>query len=250
MIFDQNLPNDFESEAPETVLAWALEKWGADLGFCTSFQAEGMVLIDMASKLSADLRVFTIDTGRLHQETYTFMDQVRSHYGIDIQVYFPDLLQVESMVSAHGPNLFYESTDSRATCCQVRKVAPLRRALEGLDAWVVGLRRDQGERRQNIRKVEPDHEHGGIAKISPLADWTHDQVWSYIKTHDVPQHPLYAEGYASIGCAPCTRAIQPGEDQRAGRWWWEADTHKECGLHYAPETYENASNVLVEKRAG
>lgn len=248
---NQDFPNHFEADAPEAVISWAMQQWGSRLGFCTSFQAEGMVLIDMASKMDADIRVFTIDTGRLHQETYAFMDQVRKRYGIDIQVYFPDLLQVESMVSVNGPNLFYESVASRTNCCQVRKVEPLRRALEGLDAWVVGLRRDQSGTRRGIRKVEKDHDHGGIAKISPLADWTLDEVWSYTKTHNVPQHPLYAQGYASIGCAPCTRAIQPGEDTRAGRWWWEANTHKECGLHYAPETgsYERELDMFVEKRA-
>jgi len=251
MNYDQDLQNYFEADTPETVIAWALQQWGSRLGFCTSFQAEGMVLIDMASKVKADIRVFTLDTGRLHQETYAFMDQVRKHYGIDIQVYFPDLLQVESMVSTQGANLFYDSVASRTTCCNVRKVAPLRRALEGLDAWVVGLRRDQGESRRGVKKVEKDYDHGGLVKISPLADWTRDEVWSYIKTHNVPQHPLYAQGYTSIGCAPCTRAIQPGEDIRAGRWWWEATTHKECGLHYAPETgsYGRQLELLVEKRA-
>ena len=251
MPYNQDLTNHFEADAAETVIAWAMKQWGSQLGFCTSFQAEGMVLIDMARKMDADIRVFTIDTGRLHQETYIFMDQVRKHYGIDIQVYFPDLLQVESMVSRNGPNLFYESVTSRIACCQVRKVAPLRRALKGLDAWVVGLRRDQGGHRRGIRKVEKDHDHGGIMKISPLADWTQDEVWSYIKTHKVPQHPLYAQGYMSIGCAPCTRAIQPGENTRAGRWWWETDTSKECGLHYAPETgsFERNLDVFVEKKA-
>ena len=143
MNYDQDLQNYFEADTPETVIAWALQQWGSRLGFCTSFQTEGMVLIDMASKMKADIRVFTIDTGRLHQETYAFMDQVRKHYGIDIQAYFPDLLQVESMVSTQGANLFYDSVASRATCCNVRKVTPLRRALAGLDAWVVGLRRDR-----------------------------------------------------------------------------------------------------------
>lgn len=238
---------ELDAESPETVIEWTLERWGARAGLCTSFQAEGMALLDMAWQIDPGVRVFTVDTGRLHQESYDFIQQVRDHYGIDIQVYFPDTLQVESMVQRHGPNLFYKSVPSRLSCCNVRKVEPIRRALDGLDAWITGLRRDQWASRANIRKIEIDHDHGGLAKISPLADWTLDEVWEYIEMYDVPTHPLYAQGYTSIGCAPCTRTTKPDEDPRAGRWWWETNAPKECGIHCPIETggFEHELEALV-----
>lgn len=242
---------EFDSESPEALIEWAFERWGEQLGFCTSFQAEGMVLLDMAWQINPDVHVFTVDTGRLHEESYEFIDRVRDHYGINIQVYFPDTLQIEAMVGNHGANLFYKSVPSRLTCCNVRKVEPIRRALEGLNGWVTGLRRDQWASRANIRKIEIDHDHGGLAKISPLADWTLDEVWSYIDTYDVPKHPLYVQGYTSIGCAPCTRIVQPGEDLRAGRWWWETNAPKECGMHCPIETggFEHELEALVDSKA-
>lgn len=238
---------EFDGESPEAVIEWALDRWGRRAGLCTSFQAEGMVLLDMAWQIDPDIHVFTVDTGRLHQETYDFIDQVRDHYDIDIQVYFPDLLQVENMVGAHGVNLFYKSVESRFRCCNVRKVEPIRRALEGLDGWFTGLRRDQWASRANIRKIEIDHDHGGLAKISPLADWTQEEVWDYIELYDVPKHPLYEQGYTSIGCMPCTRVTKPGEDSRAGRWWWEKNAPKECGMHCPVETggFEHEMEALV-----
>jgi len=242
---------ELDSETPETVIEWALDRWGSRLGFCTSFQAEGMVLLDLAWQVDPNIHVFTVDTGRLHEESYEFIDRVRDHYGIDIKVYFPDLHQVETMVGKRGANLFYKSVESRLICCNVRKVEPIRRALEGLDSWVTGLRRDQWASRANIRKVEIDHDHGGLAKISPLADWTIEEVWDYIDEYDVPQNPLYARGYTSIGCAPCTRIVQPGEDPRAGRWWWETNAPKECGMHCPIETggFEHELEALVEEKA-
>jgi len=226
----------FDPEPPQTVIRWALERWHPRLAICTSFQAEGMVILDMAWRINPAVRVFTVDTGRLPPETYDLIQKVRARYGIRVEVYFPDAQQVEAMVNRYGPNLFYHAVEARLLCCKVRKVEPVRRVLSGLDAWITGLRREQWASRAGIRKIEIDHDHGGLAKISPLADWTHDEVWEYLRANQVPYHPLYDQGYTSIGCAPCTRPIQPGEDLRAGRWWWEKNAPKECGIHCPLET--------------
>ena len=245
------LANDFDFATPKEVLAWAIERWGGRLAICTSFQAEGMAILDMAWRIDPQVRVFTVDTGRLPQETYDILETVRDRYGMKIEVYSPDARQVQEMVLRHGPNLFQKSVPARLLCCNVRKVEPVRQALEGLDAWITGLRRDQWASRANIRKVEVDHEHGGLAKISPLADWTIDEVWDYIRANDVPVHPLYEKGFTSIGCAPCTRATLPGEDLRAGRWWWETNAPKECGIHCPIETggFEHEMEAILHKGA-
>jgi thioredoxin-dependent adenylylsulfate APS reductase len=224
-------PDDVESAGPRELLRRALGKWPRRVAVVTSFQAEGMVLLDMAWRLDPGVRVITLDTGRLPQETYDMMDRVWDRYGVDVEVFFPDAAAVEALLHGGGPNLFYDSVESRLSRCHVRKVEPLQRALSGLDAWITGLRRDQSPSRSRITKVEVDEAHGGIAKLSPLADWTWEQVDAYTRDHGVPRHPLYARGYTSIGCAPCTRPVRAGEDQRAGRWWWERSDAKECGLH-------------------
>ena len=198
-----------------------------------SFQAESSVIIDMASRIRADLRVLTLDTGRLPQETHDMIDRVRQRYGIAIDVIIPGPADVEEMVRAHGVNLFYESVDLRRLCCDVRKSRPLARALRGYDAWITGVRREQAATRAHTQVVTNDAEHGGIAKIAPLAGWTKQQVWDYIREHDLPYHSLYDHGYTSIGCAPCTRPTTAREDERAGRWWWEQGGVKECGLHWS-----------------
>jgi phosphoadenosine phosphosulfate reductase len=225
----EDLPQMFASTPPEAVLAWAIERWGSRLALCTSFQAEGMVLLDMAWRINPKVRVFTVDTGRLPQETYDIMERVRDRY--EIEVFLPDPREVEAMVRGHGPNLFYKSVEARMWCCHVRKVEPMQRALRGLEAWITGLRRDQSVSRTMVTKIEPDSEHGGLTKLNPLCDWTSEQVWNYINAYNVPSHRLYQRGYTSIGCAPCTRPTQPGDDARAGRWWWEQNTLKECGMH-------------------
>jgi len=227
---------EFDDQEPQEVIRWALERFGRGVAICTSLQADGLVIVDMAWRIDPTVRVFTIDTGRLPQETYQFLDRVREHYGIALEVHGPETQQVDSMVQRHGVDLFYREVPLRLLCCQVRKVLPLRRALHHLDAWVTGLRRDQWATRSNIRKIELDHDHGGIVKINPLADWAEDEVWDYIRAYNVPHHPLYDRGYTSIGCAPCTRPVQLGEDHRAGRWWWEKGAPKECGMHCAIET--------------
>jgi phosphoadenosine phosphosulfate reductase len=188
------------------------------------------VLTDMLTGIDRRARIFTLDTGRLFPETYSLVDTTRLRYGIDIRVFFPRHEAVEEMTSTHGVNLFYESIERRKLCCRVRKLEPLSRAFEGLDAWICGLRREQSVTRTGAETVEWD-EANGIVKISPLIDWTEAQVWNYIRAHNVPYNPLHDHGYPSIGCQPCTRAVEPGADARSGRWWWESPEHRECGLH-------------------
>jgi phosphoadenosine phosphosulfate reductase len=223
---------DFDHASAETVLQWALEKFSPRIALACSFQAEESVLIDMMhQQRGTDFRIFTLDTGRLNQETYDCMDAIRDRYGISVEVYFPYAAKVEEMVRDHGMNLFYQSVEQRQLCCGVRKVEPLKRALKDLNAWMTGLRRDQAASRSDVGKVEVDKDHGGILKINPLVDWSYDEVWQYIRDHNVPFNWLHTQGYPSIGCAPCTRAVKAGEDLRAGRWWWENVDTKECGLH-------------------
>jgi phosphoadenosine phosphosulfate reductase len=224
----------FDDDTPQDILAWSLDTFAEDVAIVTAFQAEGMVIVDMAWRLKPDVRVITIDTGRLPSATYAFMDQVRERYPqLSLEVLFPDYREVEAATQQHGVNLFYKDVTLRRLCCDVRKVQPLQRALHHLDAWITGLRREQAASRAQIRKVEWDQGYGGKIKINPLADWTKQAVWAYIFTHQVPYHPLYDCGYTSIGCEPCARATQTGEDERAGRWWWEGNAPKECGLHRA-----------------
>ena len=214
------------------LVSWAVTTYGNSFGISNSFQKEDMVLVDLASRAGGLFRIFTLDTGRLHEETYRMMETVRERYGIAVEPTFPDRDEVERMVAAHGPNLFYGSVDARKMCCEIRKVHPLERKLAEFRAWATGLRREQTQARAGIRKVE---ETGGRIKLNPLADWTSVQVEEYTKANRVPVHPLYARGFASIGCAPCTRAIEPGEPERAGRWWWEEGGPRECGIHFAPD---------------
>jgi len=213
------------------LLEWAISKYSGRLAIVTSFQASGLIIIDIASRISKKIRVVTIDTGRLHEETYSFIDEVRNHYGIDVEVLFPDGQDVRQLVSAQGMNLFYQDVEARQACCRVRKVHPLTKFLSGVDAWVTGLRRDQASSRSSVEKFEIDHEHGSIYKLNPLAEWTEAEIQNYTARFSVPQHPLYEKGFTSIGCEPCTRPIESGEDARAGRWWWESTGRKECGLH-------------------
>jgi phosphoadenosine phosphosulfate reductase len=222
---------ELESATPQEVLSWAFRTFGDLIAISTSFQKEGMVVIDMAVRVAPRVRVFTIDTGRLPEETHQMMETVRQRYRIPVEIVFPEAAEVESMIASHGPNLFYREVALRQLCCHVRKVRPLERKLATLSAWVVGLRRSQMESRADIRKVES---RDGVVKISPLADWSKLQVENYIREHNVPVHPLYGKGFPSIGCGPCTRAVFDCEDERAGRWWWEQDTAKECGIHVAP----------------
>lgn len=214
------------------LLSWSFAKFHPRLALACSFQAESSVLIDLIHRLRGpDFRVFTLDTGRLNQETYDCMEAIRARYGIKIEVFFPNATRVEDMVRQHGMNLFYDSIEQRKLCCGVRKLEPLKRALNGLDCWMTGLRREQAVTRTQAQKLEIDDAHGGIVKLNPLADWTGRQIWDYIRQNKIPYNHLHDRGYPSIGCAPCTRAVQAVEDSRAGRWWWENPETRECGLH-------------------
>ena len=221
----------FEHSSAQELLEWALDRFHPRLAISAAGGVDGMALVDMAWRINPDVRVFTLDTGRLPPETYALFEEVRERYGIDVEFEFPERTAVETLVNAEGPNLMYRSVDLRIACCEIRKVAPLKRKLATLDAWIAGLRREQWVSRRNIAKVELDRDHGGIVKVNPLADWALDAVWDYVRKHEVPYHELFDHGYTSIGCAPCTRPVMSGESERAGRWWWEADTDKECGIH-------------------
>jgi phosphoadenosine phosphosulfate reductase len=226
------------------LLAWAFSKLHPRIALACSFQAEESVLIDLIHQTrGSDFRLFTLDTGRLNQETYDCMDAIRSRYGVEIEVFAPETIALQTMVRQHGQNLFYNSIEHRKLCCGIRKVEPLNRALKGLKAWMTGLRREQAITRCGMRKVELDKEHGNILKINPLIDWTYEEVWGYIRANKVPSNGLHDKGYPSIGCAPCTRAVKPGEDPRAGRWWWENPETKECGLHVRSEQSLSAANT-------
>ncbi len=218
------------------LLTWAVKNFHPRLALSCSFGApEGLVLLHLMHEIEPASRVFVLDTGRLPQVTYDLMDRVRDRYGVTIEVVFPRAESVEAMVRQHGLNLFYESVERRQLCCRVRKVDPLKRYLKDLDAWVSGLRREQGVTRTDTRKVEIDDAHGGIVKVNPLADWSHDEVWQFVRSHRIPVNRLHAQGYPSVGCEPCSRAVGAGEDVRAGRWWWENAETKECGIHVSDE---------------
>lgn len=198
--------------------------------FACSFGLEDMVLLDTIAKHVPQIEVFTLDTGRLPEETYSLLDTVRDRYPITVRIYFPEAAEMELWVAQNGPNGFYRSVAQRQQCCHIRKVKPLQRALAGKKAWITGLRREQSAQRQNLQ-LEGWDDANGLLKLSPLLEWSLDDVWGYIKTHGVRYNALHDRGYPSIGCAPCTRAIHEGEDIRAGRWWWEQASTKECGLH-------------------
>ena len=231
-----------EPMAPQDVLRLAIETFGKRVALSSSFGAEDMVLIDMIVAIDPRARIFTLDTGRLPQETYNVIDATRERYGVTIDVLFPQPDAVQGMVAEHGMNLFYHSVENRKLCCGVRKMEPLSRALSGLEAWITGLRREQSVTRTAVHKVEWD-ERNELVKVNPLVDWSHEDVWNYIREHKVPYNALHDRGYPSIGCGPCTRAVQPGEHERAGRWWWEHPDTKECGLHVSPEVESPKSRV-------
>lgn len=218
------------------ILTWAIKKYHPRLVLSASFGApEGMVLLDLMHRIEPTARVFVIDTGRLHSATYDLVDRVRERYDKRVEVIFPKADEVEAMVREKGMNHFYDSIENRKLCCRIRKVDPLRAYLADFDAYVTGLRRDQNLNRRDTPKVELDVGNGGLVKINPIADWSHDEVMTYVGEHRVPINRLHSQGYPSVGCAPCTRAVGPGDDPRSGRWWWEDDDTRECGLHVSDE---------------
>jgi phosphoadenosine phosphosulfate reductase len=205
----------------------------APAAFASSFGVEDMVILDLVHSLALEVEVFTLDTGRLHEETHALIAQARQHYGRTIRVLSPDATEIEAFVAEHGNNAFYDGIALRKRCCEIRKLAPLRRALQGKRLWITGLRREQSVTRAEVEVLARD-ESFGLMKLNPLADWTEAQVWEYARGFQVPTNALHQRGFPSIGCAPCTRAVQPGQDARAGRWWWEQAETRECGLHVDP----------------
>jgi phosphoadenosine phosphosulfate reductase len=227
----------------ETVLRHAAHAY-APVAFANSFGAEDVVVTDLIARHAPGIEIFTLDTGRLPEATHALMRELADRYELPIRVYYPDARELEAFTTAHGPNAFFDSIELRKACCGTRKVSPLRRALAGKRAWITGLRREQSPTRSGIALSEFDGEHG-LQKFNPLFDWTRDEVWAYIHGHDLPYNALHEAGYASIGCAPCTRAITVGEEERAGRWWWEDADSKECGLHLGRPAAERARVTIV-----
>ena len=225
------IPEISPNASPAEILAVGIEAANGPVSLACSFSVEDVVIINLIQSLKLPIGVFAIDTGRLNEETYEVADALTDRYRICIDWYFPKSDAVECLLRGKGPFSFRESLENRQECCRVRKVEPLSRALSGLAGWVTGLRREQSVTRAGLSSIEIDEVNGGIVKINPLLNWTSAQVWDYAREHGVPVNRLHRQGYPSIGCAPCTRAIQPGEDERAGRWWWENPENKECGLH-------------------
>lgn len=224
-----------EGQGAEELVKWAVGEFGRRVVLASSFGAEDVVLVDILARVAEVPRVFALDTGRLHEATYECMERVRERYGVTVEVYYPEREAVEELERERGFYSFRTSLEARHECCGIRKVEPLGRALANRDAWITGLRREQAVTRTGVSGVESDEAHGGILKLNPLVDWTDSDVWDYIREHNVPYNRLHDEGFPSIGCEPCTRAVKPGEHPRAGRWWWESPEQKECGLHVSGE---------------
>ena len=220
----------FRRSGAEEILRYFLAGYRGRITFATSLGAEDQVLLHMIASIDPSTRIITLDTGRLFQEAYDLLEKTRETYRVNIETFFPDATRVEEMVNTKGVNLFYRSVENRKLCCYVRKVEPAARALKGMDAWISGLRRGQSLARIAVMPVEWDEQYG-MMKINPLFDWSTEQVWDFIRSHRIPYNTLHDKNYPSIGCAPCTRALLPGEDIRAGRWWWEQAEQRECGLH-------------------
>jgi phosphoadenosine phosphosulfate reductase len=234
MIAKENIPlvkQKVNGLSPEETIRYFLECCKGKIAFATSLGAEDQVITDLLIKTDPSIRIFTLDTGRLFNETLELLQLTNLKYSINIEVYFPDYQKVEKMVADHGINLFYSSVENRKHCCHIRKVEPLKRALKDVDVWITGIRREQSITRKDNDLVEWDDEYQ-LVKVCPLLDWTEAQVWDYIKKNNVPYNPLHDKGYPSIGCIPCTRAVEQGEELRDGRWWWESAENKECGLHF------------------
>ncbi|AGR78347.1 phosphoadenosine phosphosulfate reductase [Aliarcobacter butzleri 7h1h] len=225
----KNINKELENKTTIDVIAYFLDNF-KNVALSSSLAAEDQVLTDILLKKDKNTSIFTLDTGRLHPETYDVMDATNLKYGIKIDVFFPDNENVQKLYKTQGVNGHYESIENRKNCCNIRKIEPLKRALKDVEVWVTGLRASQSVTRTDMPLVEWD-ENFNVIKVNPLINWSQEDVWDYIKTNKVPYNKLHDQGFPSIGCAPCTRAIKDGEDIRAGRWWWENPEHKECGLH-------------------
>lgn len=226
----KDLNEQVKGFSAQEILAFFINEFDGQVALGTSLGAEDQVLTDMIARIDNSTKIFTLDTGRVFPETYQTLHETNEAYGINVDVYFPNSEKVENMVNEKGINLFYDSVEDRKTCCHIRKIEPLKRAMMDVDVWITGIRRDQSITRILTEIVEYDPINGKI-KINPLLDWSEEDLWDYIKVNKVPYNKLHDKGFPSIGCEPCTRAVKAGEDVRAGRWWWEAPEHKECGLH-------------------
>lgn len=225
------LNNEYKDKSPFEIIKYVYDKIGASrVVLASSLSIEDQLLTDILLKIDSKARIFFIDTGRHFQSTYDLMERTMRRYHFNYEVYTPESQDLEPLIREYGPNLFYQSVDLRKKCCKIRKVKPLKRVLATVDGWICGLRREQSVTRENINIFEWDYVHS-IYKINPIAFWTEDMVWEYIKKENIPYNSLYDKGFRSIGCQPCTRAVKPGEDVRSGRWWWEDPDKKECGLH-------------------
>lgn len=224
------LNKEFENSSAQDILKYFIDIFGIETALSSSLGAEDQVLTDMMFKLTDKPNIFTLDTGRLHPETYAVMDATNLKYNTKLNVFFPSSDEVEKLYSLQGVNGHYESIDNRKRCCNIRKIVPLKRALQPLKVWITGLRAAQSVTRTEMPIVEYDKTFD-VIKVNPLINWSEEQVWEYIKENNVPYNKLHDQGYPSIGCEPCTRAVAPGADIRSGRWWWENPEHKECGLH-------------------
>jgi len=224
------LNSALENANAREALDLVIKEFSDKIVFASSLGAEDQVITEMIAGIDRHVKIFTLDTGRLFPETYEILERTINRYGIPIEVFFPNAGHIEGMVRSHGINLFYETVENRKLCCHIRKTEPLTRAFAGMEAWISGLRREQSVTRRDMKMVEWDDQHK-LIKINPLIEWTETQVWNYIKEKNIPYNKLHDQGFPSIGCQPCTRAIEAGEDVRAGRWWWESPQNKECGLH-------------------
>jgi phosphoadenosine phosphosulfate reductase len=226
----ENLNKELQNSSTQEVISFFISNYPEKIAFATSLGIEDQVITEMIVSINKSIKIFTLDTGRLFQETYDLIQKTNSRYKINIEIYFPDTRQVEKMVKEKGINLFYESIENRKLCCHVRKIESLKRVLNKFDFWITGLRKEQSEIRANDKLIEWDKVNG-LIKVNPLIKWTEKDVWNYIKGKNIPYNSLHNKGFKSIGCLPCTRAVEDSEDSRSGRWWWENDEHKECGLH-------------------
>ncbi|MBW6478474.1 MAG: phosphoadenylyl-sulfate reductase [Bacteroidales bacterium] len=224
------LNEKLKGESALEILKIVSNRFGKKIRFASSMGVEDQVITHMIADNQLPIEVFTLDTGRMFPETYEVIEKTQARYKLKISVYFPDSQDVENMVNEKGINLFYHSIENRKLCCGIRKIKPLKRALEGMDAWITGLRREQSPTRKDMQVVEWD-EGNKLIKVNPLLEWSEKQTWDFIKENKIPYNTLHDKGFPSIGCQPCTRAIMPGEDVRSGRWWWENPETKECGLH-------------------
>ncbi len=224
------LNSRFKDATSLGILEYFLTNYKDHIAFASSMGVEDQVLTEMIASIDKQTRIFTLDTGRMFPETYEAIERTNARFKINIEVFFPERNQVEVMVNKKGISLFYENIENRKQCCQIRKIEPLKRALQGIDVWISGLRKSQSITREKLEFLEWDA-NNGILKLNPLVDWNEEKVWAYIEAKNIPYNKLHDQGFPSIGCQPCTRAIESGEDVRAGRWWWEDPEHKECGLH-------------------